>query len=100
MAEVSLTWKQRLGFWFLKRKIERSINRMSKSWKTTASGAVTALYAIADALKAMLDSDPATVPDWSLVLVAVGAFVGLLHAKDRTVTGVGAAARTESELRG
>lgn len=53
-----------------------------KSWKTTTVAFLLAADAIGHAVMALLDTDPATVPDWNAVIVMVMAAVGLLFAKD------------------
>ena len=52
------------------------------SWKTTAIGVLVFVESLAVALRAFLDSDPSTVADWNIVIVAATAMVGLLFAKD------------------
>lgn len=63
-----------------------------KSWKTTAAG-IAAFFAVAspEAVK-FFDNDPATVPQWELVIGAAIVAVGLLFAKDSNVTGAGSSA--------
>lgn len=56
------------------------------SWKTTAAGIAAILTAVGSALTAMLDTDPATVPDWGAVLAAGIAGFGLIFARDNGVT--------------
>ena len=60
----------------------RALIRSAKSWKTTTVAVLIAVVAIANALIAMLDSDPATVPDWNVAITALIAAVGLFLAKD------------------
>jgi len=57
-----------------------------KSWKTTAAGVAAILSAIAGAVTAITDSNPATNPDWTAVIAAVTAGLGLLFARDNKVT--------------
>jgi hypothetical protein len=57
-----------------------------KSWKTTLAGIGTALSAIGLALEAQFDTDPATVPNWAVVVTAVFAAIGLLLARDNDKT--------------
>lgn len=52
------------------------------SWKTTAAAIAAAIGAIGTALAAMLDADPATLPDWGIVGTLVIASVGLFFARD------------------
>jgi len=53
-----------------------------KSWKTTLAGFGVLLSALGAALQAQFDGDPATVPDWAVVVTALFAAVGLLVARD------------------
>ncbi len=53
-----------------------------KSWKTTLAGIAALIAAIALAIAHQFDSDPATVADWSAVIAAITAGVGLLLARD------------------
>lgn len=64
-----------------------------KSWKTTVAGVAGVIAAIATAIQAQFDGDPATIPDWALVggLLATG--IGLLLARDNDKTSEQAGAR-------
>jgi len=53
-----------------------------RSWKTTATGLLAIVIAVATALKALWDNDPSTTPDWNAVAVAIMAGIGLLLARD------------------
>jgi len=53
-----------------------------KSWKTTAAGIAAAIAAIATAASAYLDGDPATEPEWGIVVAALSAAIGLFMARD------------------
>lgn len=55
-----------------------------RSWKTTVAGVATALGAVSTAVAALLDSDPATVPNWPMVATLLGVAWGLIMAKDET----------------
>lgn len=50
-------------------------------------GAATIIAAIASAIKAAVDGDPTTLPDWAMVVAAVITGIGLIAAKDSNVTG-------------
>ena len=54
----------------------------TSSWKTTASGISAIVAAVAGAAKLMLDADPNTNPDWTALIAAVTAGVGLIAARD------------------
>lgn len=56
------------------------------SWKTTTTGILAIVVALAGALKAELDGDPVTVADWGAVTAAVMAGIGLIFARDAKVS--------------
>jgi hypothetical protein len=63
------------------------MNLISKaSWRTTTTGVLAILVAVAGALKAELDGDPVTVADWGAVAAAVMAGLGLILARDAKVS--------------
>jgi hypothetical protein len=64
-----------------------------KSWKTTTAGVLAIVAAIATALSASFDSDPLTVPNWEIVIAATLAGIGLIFARDNTVTSETAGAK-------
>lgn len=64
-----------------------------KSWKTTLAGIAAIVAAIALAIAHQFDSDPATVADWSAVITALTAGVGLVLARDNDKTSEQAGAR-------
>ena len=64
-----------------------------KSWKTTAAGIAAIIAAIALAISHQFDTDPATIADWSAVITALTAGVGLVLARDNDKTSEQAGAR-------
>lgn len=52
------------------------------SWKTTTLGVLTILAAASNAGIALLDADPATNPEWAVVIAAITAGIGLMTARD------------------
>jgi len=54
----------------------------TKSWRTTTLGITTILMAIAGAVQALLDNDPATNPDMAVAVAAVLSGFGLIFARD------------------
>jgi hypothetical protein len=56
------------------------------SWETTLTGLGAMLLALGSALQAQFDQDPATIPDWGLVLSLSLAGLGLLRARDNNKT--------------
>lgn len=56
---------------------------MGKSWRTTVFGILLILHAVSGAGVALLDSDPATNPDWDSAKIEVLAGAGLLFARDQ-----------------
>jgi hypothetical protein len=55
---------------------------MKGSWKTTAMGIAGILGIIAGVAKALLDNDPSTNPDWTMVLSGLTAGLTGLFARD------------------
>lgn len=53
-----------------------------RSWRTTLAGIAVIIAALATAVSAQFDGDPATVPQWETVLTLAAAGVGLLWARD------------------
>ncbi len=56
------------------------------SIKTTTAGICAILAALAGAGQALFDGDPTTMPDWTSVAAAVMAGIGLIAARDNSVT--------------
>lgn len=63
------------------------------SWKTTVTGICTIVVAIGAAIKALVDGDASTNPDWPTVISAVTAGIGLIVARDNSVTSEQAGAK-------
>ncbi len=59
---------------------------MKGSWKTTAGGISGILVVVFGAVQLMLDGKPATNPDWTLVIGAITAGIGLIFARDNNKT--------------
>ena len=64
-----------------------------KSWKTTTAGVLAIVAAIATELAASFDSDPLTVANWDIVIAATLAGIGLIFARDNSVTSETAGAK-------
>lgn len=56
------------------------------SFKTTVLGIVTILAAIAGFVRALVDDDPSTLPNWEATVAAIIAGIGLIMARDNNVT--------------
>lgn len=54
----------------------------NKSWKTTTTGITAIVATVAGALNLMFDANPNTNPDWTAVVAAITAGIGLLLARD------------------
>ena len=63
------------------------------SWKTTVMGVCAILSAVVGAVKLLVDGDPATNPDWTAVIAAVAAGIGLIAARDNDKTSESAGAK-------
>jgi hypothetical protein len=59
-----------------------------KSWKTTTTGVAAILAAICGAVPLLIDNDPATNPEWTSLIAAVMAGIGLLAARDNKVSSI------------
>jgi hypothetical protein len=57
-----------------------------KSWRTTTTGILAIVVAIAGAVKAELDGDVTTTADWGSVAAAIIAGIGLIAARDNRVS--------------
>jgi len=66
---------------------------MSKSWRTTTAGVLGALGLILPAIAAAIDGDPATDPNWGVVVPSAIAALGLLFARDNKVSSENAGAK-------
>ena len=53
-----------------------------KNRNTTIAGVITAAVAILTGIKAAIDSDPATIPDYGLIIASITTACGLIFAKD------------------
>lgn len=54
----------------------------NSSWKTTAAGISAIVASVAGALNLMFDGNTLTNPDWTSVIAAITAGIGLLTARD------------------
>lgn len=60
---------------------------MGKNWKTTTAGVGMLLAVVGGFLGPYFDGNPATNPDYQVLVTMAIAGVGLLFAKDYNVTG-------------
>lgn len=68
-----------------------------KSWKTTLAGVGTILTAVGVALKAVFDGDPATSVNFEATITAITAGVGLILARDNSVSSEQAGVKPEAK---
>ena len=59
---------------------------MKTSWRTTVFGAGGLLALLTTALQAIFDGNPATNPDWVTLVAAALPAIGLLFARDHSVS--------------
>lgn len=59
---------------------------MKASWRTSIFGAGGLLTIIVNTVSMLMDGNPATNPDWSIVFAAAMPALGLLFARDEQVT--------------
>ncbi len=55
---------------------------MRGSYKTTTAALSALAIAAVSAIKAVLDGDPTTNPDWPLIFTAAASAIGLMFARD------------------
>ena len=58
-----------------------------KSWKTTIAGIIAGLVVVLPQIQNLLDSNPATVCNWNIVVAGAVAVIGGIAAKDGDKTG-------------
>jgi hypothetical protein len=56
------------------------------SWRTTIFGIASIITAIAGSVTAVVDGNPATNPDWGVVIAAIAGGIGLINARDHKVS--------------
>ena len=56
------------------------------SWRTALAGLAAFLTVCYTPVRAFLDGDASTIPDWNPVMAAVFAFLGFAKARDNVVT--------------
>jgi hypothetical protein len=59
---------------------------MTKSWRTSVCGILAIVAVVASVVKAELDGDPTTIPDWGLASSAVLAGLVGIFSRDNKVT--------------
>lgn len=69
------------------------MNSLTKSPKTTGAGIAALLALAAGAAGLLLDGDPATSPQWSLIVPEALAILGLIFARDHNVSSEAAGAK-------
>jgi len=53
-----------------------------KNRNTTIAGIIAACVAILSGVKAAIDNDPSTVPDYGLIIASITTACGLIFARD------------------
>jgi hypothetical protein len=66
--------------------MNKALTAAVKSWKTTVTGILVAASAWIEAIQKILDSDPATNPDWTIVFALTLAAIGLIFSRDADKT--------------
>lgn len=72
--------------WILNRTINKKLKLMKPGIKLKLTGLVSSIAAIIGAASLLLDGNPSTNPDWSAVIAAVTAGIGLLLARQNNVS--------------
>lgn len=64
----------------------KAIQEATTNWETSAMGVGAILTAVGAAITAMFDGNPDTHVNWSLLLPAVMAGIGLIRSRDANKT--------------
>lgn len=59
---------------------------MKKSWRTTVSGVLGGLIMLLGQVYSIIDDDPKTNPEYTVIMAAIGMMSLGLNARDETVT--------------
>lgn len=70
---------------------------ITKSWKTTVAGILQFLSVVSVQFGYLLDADPVTAPDYSLIVSSAVILVGLFTARDNDVSSEDAGAPIPKE---
>jgi len=62
------------------------LNSVKKSWKTTVAGVIQFVTVAGGQIVTLLDNDPTTNPEWSIVVASLITLFGLFAARDGDVT--------------
>lgn len=81
--ESAVTGKLNLRTRIVTYLIERGAKKMNLngSWQPKVMAIIGALTAIAGAIKALIDGDPATNPDWTVLFTTISMAVGLFTTR-------------------
>lgn len=92
-SDDKLSWIERLVIRKLFKAIQKKLDNMTGSWKTSLMGWVVLLGVILTAVKNAFDGDPSTVVDFNAIIVALQQVgiaiplgIGLLFARDKDVS--------------
>ena len=58
------------------------VQNAAVSWKTSVAGVVAGLMVILPEVQSILDADPATNPDWNLIVAGITVILGFAAARD------------------
>lgn len=72
--------------WIVNKIINHSIKTMKGSWLPKLTGLTSLLTLVGNAATMLLDGNPATNPDWSIFFPAMTAAIGLIFARQNSVT--------------
>lgn len=71
---------------------------MNASWKTSLLGAGGLVWLLTDAVELLMDGNPATNPDWNIVVPALLTALAAIFAKDSNVSNAPSPKRKASKV--
>ena len=73
--------------------LDHTEKQTMKSWRTSTAGILAIVAILSTAFAAEFDADPLTKADWSIAVAAILGGIGLIFARDNSVSSEAAGAK-------